>query len=57
MVVSVVWAGTTVVYWQVFRWGMLHKRLGEGVAWFLITLYCSTVLRQRAIDKAAGGRW
>ncbi len=52
LVVFVVWVVTSVLYWHAFRWGMLQKGLGVGLAWSLTTLYCSTGLRQRAIDKA-----
>lgn len=48
----VVWVITSTLYWQAFRWSMLYKGIGVGFAWALVTLYWSTLLRQRAIDKA-----
>lgn len=52
LVTLVVWVMTSVLYWQAFRWSMLYKGMGVGCAWVLVTLYWSTLLRQRAIDKA-----
>jgi hypothetical protein len=52
LVVMLVWIVTTVVYWRAFRWSMVHKGIGVGFTWGVLTLYWSTALRQRAIDKA-----
>ncbi|MDP9313852.1 MAG: hypothetical protein M3R24_23730 [Chloroflexota bacterium] len=52
IVVVIVWIVTSVVYWQVFRWSMVYKGLGVGVTWAMMTLYWSTALRQRVVDKA-----
>lgn len=52
LVTAVVWIITSVLYWQAFRWSMLYKGMGVGFAWAIVTLYWSTFLRQRAIDKA-----
>ena len=48
----VVWVVTSILYWQAFRWSMLYKGMGVGFTWAVVTLYWSTFLRQRAIDKA-----
>lgn len=51
-VTVVVWVLTSVMYWQAFHWSMLPKGIAVGGTWMLVTLYWSTLLRQRAIDKA-----
>ncbi len=52
IVVGIVWIVTSLFYWQVFRWSMVYKSVGVGFTWAIMTLYWSTALRQRIVDKA-----
>lgn len=52
LVVVLVWVVSSVLYWKSFRWSLFYQALGVGLTWACITLYCSTALRQRIIDKA-----
>ncbi len=51
VVVAIIWTVTTLVYWRVFRSSMVYQGLGVGFTWGLVTLYVSTGLRQRALDR------
>ncbi len=52
LVVILVWPVSSVVYWKAFKWSLFYQGLGVGFTWACVTLYCSTALRQRIIDKA-----
>ncbi len=52
VVVVIVWILSSAVYWKAFRWSVVYQGLGVGVTWGWLTLYCSTALRQRIVDKA-----
>lgn len=58
LVVVLVWIIGSALYWKSLRWSLFYQGLGVGLTWACITLYCSTALRQRLIDKAnrEGGR-
>ena len=52
LVAGVVWIVTSMLYWQAFRWRIMYNGIGAGIGWTMMTLYVSTALRERAMDRA-----
>ncbi len=57
LVVTVVWIVTSTLYWQAFRTHIIYNGIGAGIGWWMMTLYLSTALRERAIQRANRDRW
>lgn len=52
LVVLLVWLVISACYWKALRERIVYQAIGVSFVWGFVTLYWSTLLRQRALDAA-----